>query len=97
MAHVYRGSFSNALTGLALPIGGSFLFGILLISAIVLSQRRVPRRSRRRIYVMRHGHKQENTPTRDNFTTELMPEGLEVLLPSQELLLELFQRPQRCC
>lgn len=62
----------------ALPVAASLVFMLLLIGAIAVSPKRVPRR-RRRIYVMRHGVKQENIPTRDNFTTELVADGLDGL------------------
>eukprot|EP00928_Gymnodinium_smaydae_P044383 TRINITY_DN29610_c0_g1_i1.p1 TRINITY_DN29610_c0_g1~~TRINITY_DN29610_c0_g1_i1.p1 ORF type:complete len:312 (+),score=60.27 TRINITY_DN29610_c0_g1_i1:108-938(+) len=49
-----------------------------LVGVSVLRRRKMNQR-RRRVYIMRHGVKQENVLTRDNFTTELVGEGLAAL------------------
>lgn len=57
---------------LAAGVGG-------LALAAALRRARATRPPRRRVFVMRHGEKQKNTPDRDNFTAELLPEAVAQL------------------
>ena len=57
----------------------TLLLGICVAVALYVCRRATRLLKRRRLYVMRHGIKQENLLSRDNYSTELRPEGIKAL------------------
>ena len=75
---------TSALLIGAPPPGGmlrnaTLLLGICVAVALYVCRRATRLLKRRRLYVMRHGIKQENLLSRDNYSTELRPEGIKAL------------------